>query len=429
MRDSQHNFRLDNKVSKRLVQRIVDDKLEYQMAAPHDHRRNCAERAIQCYKNHFISILAGTDPDFPKDRWDLLLPQVELTLNLSRPSKLNPKVSAYTLINGTFDFNKTPLAPAGKKTIVHDVATERASWAQHGSRGFYIGPALNHFRCYKNFMVKTKAVRISNTVEFFPVTCQNPQLTEQEKINILLQDLIAILSNPTRNVPSIEYGDDLNNALRTMQNLICKNDDGTQRYDKASSRQQGVVVPDRPRPRTRSQTFVQEPIGMIIRKRFNDGKAYEGEITKYDSVNKFYTVKFQDGDIEEYDHNEVKRYKKKVQKYSKPTESAFQTGNYDQNIFFIPTKACPNPVKRDYQIQQSAYLIKHRLEQLKELQESANAASGRVWDDELNKMASYRELITHHNEEIRSKWLISGEMNSGAYSGDSPLIILRGSEF
>ena len=194
-------LRLDNEVSKRLVQKIIDDKLDYQLVAPHDHRRNFAERAIQCYKNHFISILAGTDPNFPKDRWDLLLPQVELTLNLSRPSKLNPKVSAYTLINGAFDFNKTPLAPAGTKTIVHDVPTERASWAEHGSRGYYIGPALKHFCCYRNFMVGTKSIRTSNTVEFFPVKCENPLLTEEERISTLLQDLITVVSSPTQTLP------------------------------------------------------------------------------------------------------------------------------------------------------------------------------------------------------------------------------------
>ena len=72
-------------------------------------------------------MLAGADPDFPADRWDLLLPQAEITLNMSPASNVNPLLSAYTMINGTFRFNKTPLAPAGIKTIVHDWTTERAS--------------------------------------------------------------------------------------------------------------------------------------------------------------------------------------------------------------------------------------------------------------------------------------------------------------
>ena len=39
-------LRLDIKVSKRLVQRIIDDRLDYQLAAPGDHRRNSAEGVI-----------------------------------------------------------------------------------------------------------------------------------------------------------------------------------------------------------------------------------------------------------------------------------------------------------------------------------------------------------------------------------------------
>ena len=62
---------------------------------PHIHRRNSAERAIQTFKNHFIAGLASIDPNFPLSNWCRLLPQAELTLNLLRPSRLNPKLSAY----------------------------------------------------------------------------------------------------------------------------------------------------------------------------------------------------------------------------------------------------------------------------------------------------------------------------------------------
>lgn len=177
---------------------------------------------IQDFKNHFISILAGADPSYPKNRWDLLLEHAEVTLNISRPSRLNPKVSAYTLINGNFDFDKTPLAPASTKTIVHDRVDERASWAEHGSRGYYVGPALDHFRCYRNWMVKTNAIRVSNMVEFSPTKCGNPQLQPEDRINILMKDLVSILSNSTKSIPSITYGTELNNALRTIQRLICR---------------------------------------------------------------------------------------------------------------------------------------------------------------------------------------------------------------
>jgi hypothetical protein len=44
--------------------------------------RNHAERAIRTFKAHFLSILAGVNLTSPPYLWDLLLPQVELTLNL-----------------------------------------------------------------------------------------------------------------------------------------------------------------------------------------------------------------------------------------------------------------------------------------------------------------------------------------------------------
>ena len=62
----------------------------YQLVPPNTHRSNAAERATRKFKAHFISILAGVAPDFPKNLWDLLLPQTELTLNLLRQSDPQP---------------------------------------------------------------------------------------------------------------------------------------------------------------------------------------------------------------------------------------------------------------------------------------------------------------------------------------------------
>ena len=39
-------LRLNNKLSRTLIKCIEDDKLDYQLAAPGNHRRNPAERAI-----------------------------------------------------------------------------------------------------------------------------------------------------------------------------------------------------------------------------------------------------------------------------------------------------------------------------------------------------------------------------------------------
>ena len=85
---------LDNEASTILKEFLTAENVKYQLVPPHIHRRHSAERAIQTFKNHFIAGLASTDPNFPLSNWCRLLPQAELTLNLLRPSRLNPKLSA-----------------------------------------------------------------------------------------------------------------------------------------------------------------------------------------------------------------------------------------------------------------------------------------------------------------------------------------------
>ena len=52
---------LDNECSAEFKERIKLNNMTYQLVPPHDHRRNIAEKAIQVFKAHFISILCGVD--------------------------------------------------------------------------------------------------------------------------------------------------------------------------------------------------------------------------------------------------------------------------------------------------------------------------------------------------------------------------------
>ena len=140
---------LDNEASTILRDYLRSEDVEYQLIPPHIHRRNASERAIRTFKNHFIAGLASTDPNFPLSNWCRLLPQAELTLNLLRASRLNPKLSAYAQLEGTFDFTRTPLAPPGTRVIIHEKPTTRQTWSPHGTDGWYVGPALHHYQCYR----------------------------------------------------------------------------------------------------------------------------------------------------------------------------------------------------------------------------------------------------------------------------------------
>jgi hypothetical protein len=100
---------LDNKCSEEFETQICKNNMTFQLVPPHDHRRNIAEKAIQTFKGHFISILCGTDKDFPLHLWCRLLPQAEHTLNMLQNTRVTPNVSAYAYLWGQHDFNANPV--------------------------------------------------------------------------------------------------------------------------------------------------------------------------------------------------------------------------------------------------------------------------------------------------------------------------------
>ena len=101
------------------------------------------------------------DKDFPIHLWCKLVPQSVITLNLLRCSQLNPKLSAWAQLHGHFDFNRTPIAPPGIRVIAHNKPANRGTWSPHGLDGWYIGPALEHYRCYEIWMWDTRSVRVT----------------------------------------------------------------------------------------------------------------------------------------------------------------------------------------------------------------------------------------------------------------------------
>jgi hypothetical protein len=141
--------RLDNEATSALQDFLVASDIDFQLAPPHIHRRNAAERAILAFKNHFITGIRSTNPAFSLNLWDKLLPQCLVTLNLLRQSHINPQLSAHDHINSAFDFNRTPLVPPGTKVLIHENPSTCGTWATHAVEGWYLGPTQRHYRCYR----------------------------------------------------------------------------------------------------------------------------------------------------------------------------------------------------------------------------------------------------------------------------------------
>ena len=211
---------LDNEASKALKNFINKEQTEYQLTPPHIHRRNTAEQAIRTFKNHFISGLCSVDKNFPLHLWCRLLDQAELTLNMSRTSRINPNLSAHEQINGTHDFNATPLAPPGTRCIAHEKSSQRGTWAPHGQPGWYIGAAPEHYRCYQIYILKTQGTRICDTVEFFPTHCKMPKVSTHDAAIYAGNDLITALTKPQPPNSFLLLGDDQMVALQLLATIF-----------------------------------------------------------------------------------------------------------------------------------------------------------------------------------------------------------------
>ena len=141
--------RLDNGTSTAVDTHLRDvAKVDIEFVPPNNKRTNTAERIIRSWRNHFISGLQC---------WDYLLQQTDLTYNLLHPCPTNPSISAYEGFHGaTYDFAAHPIAPLGTHVIVYESPAQRSTWAAHGVDGFYLGPALDHYRCYKVYILNKK---------------------------------------------------------------------------------------------------------------------------------------------------------------------------------------------------------------------------------------------------------------------------------
>ena len=137
--------------------------IKYQLVPSSKHREKNAERAIKTFNNHLIAGLCSVDKYFNLQLWDRLLQQATIGLNLLSKSRNFPHISDYTHIFGEFYFNRTHLAPPGTIVFMHNRPNYRESWAPHGEDDWYTGPAMEHYRCHKSFIPKTRAEKIRHS--------------------------------------------------------------------------------------------------------------------------------------------------------------------------------------------------------------------------------------------------------------------------
>jgi hypothetical protein len=185
--------------------------------------------------------------------WDRLLPQAVMTLNMMRTSRINPKPSAETHIFGQYDFNRALMAPPGTRIIAHETPSRRRTWAPHGQDGLYIGPALEHYRCYTVYITKTRGNRIVETVDFFPEKFTLPFPSSQDLATQAAADLTHALLHPQPAGPFCQVGNEQTIALKRLASIF---EDAKQRKSKNTLTPQDGIKNNAPQ---RVQTTVSPP--------------------------------------------------------------------------------------------------------------------------------------------------------------------------
>lgn len=117
------------------------------------------------------------------------------------------------------------MAPPGTKVIVHSNPAKRASWDLNGVNGWYAGPSINHCRCVKCYIPKTRATVDADTDEFFPHRTPFPAFTLKDFLHQAAADISAILMNPlTTTAPTLTAGDPTYEAILNIAKLLKRSD-------------------------------------------------------------------------------------------------------------------------------------------------------------------------------------------------------------
>jgi hypothetical protein len=94
------------------------------------------------------------------------------------------------------------------------------TWAPHGQDGWYVGPALEHYRCYTVYITKTRSNIIVETVYFFPQKITLPFPSSHDLATQAAADLTHALLHPQPSGPFFQVGNEHTIALKRSASIF-----------------------------------------------------------------------------------------------------------------------------------------------------------------------------------------------------------------
>jgi hypothetical protein len=131
------------------------------------------------------------------------------------------------------------MAPPGTRIISHYTPIRRRTWDPHVQDGWYIGPALEHYRCHTVYITKTTGDRIVETVDVHPEKITLPFPSAQDLATQAAADLTHALLHPQQAGPFCKVGDAQTIALKRLADIF-----------EGATRRKTKVVPPPPKEKT-----------------------------------------------------------------------------------------------------------------------------------------------------------------------------------
>ena len=174
--------------------------MTYQLAPTENHRHNISKKDIQFWKYHFIHVLSGATATLLIHLWCQVTPQAEKQLLLLWQSNVNNKILLYAHLHDNHDYSALPFVPIEMEANIHENPIQRETWDEHAVKGCVLGTSDRHYCCWRLWVQKTRATRISGMVFFKHKYISNPTVTAADAVIAASQNMADSLKKIKKSV-------------------------------------------------------------------------------------------------------------------------------------------------------------------------------------------------------------------------------------
>jgi len=88
----------------------------------------------------------------------------------------------FAMLQEQHDSMRKPMAPLGCAIQAHVKPDDRRTWDTRSESGFNLGMSMEHHRCFRVYITRTRATRISDTVHFKHQYITNPEISPESLV-------------------------------------------------------------------------------------------------------------------------------------------------------------------------------------------------------------------------------------------------------